>query len=130
MQEVIPLMKKRGGGAIVNVSSGLALMNLANTAAYSSLKSALAHLSRIANEEHKKDGIVISVMYPFITDTDFEKNTIKEEYESEWQGGDGEIPQADPPEYIAEKIITGIVSGATEIYAHDWMVPGSRKKRD
>jgi len=48
MQAVIPLMQKQGGGTIINISSGTALMALPNMAAYSSLKRALAGISLTA----------------------------------------------------------------------------------
>lgn len=78
MKEVIPIMRKQGGGAILNVSSGTALMYLPNNGPYSALKKALAHISLTAREELKDDNIVVSVVYPYITLTDFEKNTIKD----------------------------------------------------
>ncbi len=78
MKEAIPLMRKHGGGTIVNVSSGTALMYLPNNGPYSALKRALAHISLTAREELEKDNIVVSVVYPYITLTDFEKNTIKD----------------------------------------------------
>ena len=51
MEEVIPIMRRQGGGAIVNVSSGTALMVLPNNGPYSGLKKALAHISLTAREE-------------------------------------------------------------------------------
>jgi short-subunit dehydrogenase len=54
MQQVIPLMRCQGGGMIVNISSGTALIYLPSMGAYSSLKCALAHLSLTAREELKK----------------------------------------------------------------------------
>src|SRR5271157_219683 len=78
MKEAIPIMRKQGGGSIVNVSSGTALMILPNNGLYSGLKKALAHISLTARAELEEDKIVVSVVYPFITLTDFEKNTIKD----------------------------------------------------
>lgn len=78
VQQVIPIMRQQNGGAIVNVSSGTALMYLPNNGTYSAMKRALASMSLIAREELKHDGIVVSVVYPFVTLTDFEKNTIKD----------------------------------------------------
>lgn len=127
MQQVIPIMRKQGGGAIINISSGLALMRLPNMSAYASLKRAITDISLTAREELKGDGIVVSVVYPYITLTDFEKNTIKEDYPQEWedreeQGGSGwSPPSPDTAEYIAQKIVEGIESGEAEIFAHDWM---------
>ena len=42
MQEVIPIMRRKGQGCIMNVSSGTALMILPNMGAYSAAKRALA----------------------------------------------------------------------------------------
>lgn len=38
MQQVIPIMRKQGGGAVINISSGTALMYLPNMSAYSASK--------------------------------------------------------------------------------------------
>ena len=65
MQQVIPMMKRQGGGAIMNVSSGTALMYLPNNGAYSAMKRALASISLTAREELKQDGIVVSVIICF-----------------------------------------------------------------
>ena len=77
MQQVIPLMRRQGEGAIINISSGTALMHLPNMSAYASIKRALADISLTAREELKGDNIAVSVVYPYTTLTDFEKNTIK-----------------------------------------------------
>lgn len=87
MQAVIPVMRKQGGGAIVNISSATALMALPNMGGYSSLKRALVGLSLTAAAELKKDHITVSVVYPYSTDTNFEKNTVKgKEIPFAWSG--------------------------------------------
>ena len=126
MQQVIPLMKEQKSGAIVNISSGTALMVLPYMGAYAALKRALAHLSLTAREELAPFNITVSVVYPYITSTDFEKNTIKEGMEEqEWDEGDGPPFSPDPPEFVAEIILGAIETGAGELYAHDWMKPDS-----
>ena len=122
IKEVIPLMRKQGKGMIINISSATALMYLPNMGAYSSLKRALANISLTAREELKKDKIIVSVVYPYITISDFEKNTIKysESIESEQEGGGPPFPP-DTAEYVAEKILKGIESEEGEIFVHDWM---------
>lgn len=75
MRQVIPHMKKWGAGAIVNVSSAVALMVLPNNAPYASVKRALALMSLTAREELEKDNITVSVANPYITLTNFERNT-------------------------------------------------------
>jgi short-subunit dehydrogenase len=122
MQQVIPVMRKQKEGLIVNVSSGTALMHLPNMGPYSSLKRALAGLSLTAREELREDGILVCVVYPYITLTDFEKNTINDvEDEADWGEDDGPFNPPDTAEYIARKILDGIQSGEAEIFAHDWM---------
>lgn len=122
MQQVIPLMRRRGGGAIVNVSSGTALMYLPNMSPYSSLKGALAMISLTAREELKNDNIVVSVVYPYVTLTDFEKNTIKDPSLLAQREEEGELPHPpDTPEYMAQKILEAIQFGEAEIFAHEWL---------
>ncbi len=122
MQEVIPLMRATGGGAIVNISSGTALGAFPGMSVYSSSKRALVGLSLTAREELKKDNIAVSVIYPYITDTNFMKNIIKEV-----SGNQQPVPNfphpADSAEYIADKIFEAVETGAAEIFAHDWMNP-------
>ena len=121
MQQAIPIMRRQGGGAIINISSGTALMYLPNMSAYSASKRALAGISMTAREELKKDNIVVSVVYPYITLTNFEKSTIKEPAgDSREQAGSAPF-HADTAEYVAEKVLEGIESGEAEIFAHDWM---------
>ena len=123
MQQVIPIMREQKAGMIVNVSSGLALMSLPGMSPYASLKSALVNVSLTAREELKEDNIQVSVVYPYITDTDVEKNTIREIIEevSEHAEDHGPGRPPDSPEYVALKIVEGIESGEAEIFAHDWM---------
>lgn len=123
MQQVIPIMRKQGGGMIINISSGTSLMFLPGMSPYSSLKRALVGVSLTAREELKKDNIIVSVVYPYITLTNFEKNTIKdldEVREASEQSRSAPYPP-DSPEYVAKKILDGIKSEQAQIYAHEWM---------
>ena len=121
MQMVIPIMRKNGGGAIINISSATALMRLPNMAAYSSLKRALAGISLTASEELKKDNIAVGVVYPYITLTDFEKNTIKGPTFAQERREGGAPFKPDTALHVAECILSGIKSGEPEIFAHEWM---------
>jgi short-subunit dehydrogenase len=121
MQQVVPFMKKQDGGAVINVSSAVALMTLPNNAPYASIKSALALVSKTANEELKPFNISVSVVYPYITLTNFEKNTIRQHPVPEKEmEPHGPFP-ADNAEYVAQKILEGIENPQPEIFAHDWL---------
>ncbi len=116
MQQVIPIMRSQGGGAIVNISSGTALMFLPGMGGYSAMKRALVGISLTAREELKDDNIMVSVVYPYITATDFGKNTIGS------SGDTGEIfSKADSAEHVAKKILEALKQGVPEVFAHDWM---------
>jgi len=123
MQAVIPFMRKRGGGSIVNISSGTALMHLEEMGAYSSTKRALGGITLTAREELAKDKISVSIVYPYITLTDFEKNTLKGKYTEEMPVEDitNGRPPADTAQYVAEQILEVVQSGRPEQYVHDWM---------
>lgn len=113
MQAVIPLMRKQGGGAIINISSGLAKMDLPNMSGYASLKAALAKLSLAARQELEKDKIVVSVVFPYITMTGFEQNTLHSGRTTEWEGNSN-LPPGDPPEKVAQAILETLASGKAE----------------
>src|SRR3984957_1816827 len=74
MQAVIPIMRKQGGGMILNISSRVAKNYIPNLAAYASTKYALNALSLTARAELEKDNIIVSVFHPKMTATNFGKN--------------------------------------------------------
>lgn len=119
MQHVIPIMRSQKEGMIINISSGTSLMALPNMGAYSSLKRALVGISLTAREELLKENIKISVVYPYITLTEFEQNTINTKADKEEKQDPFHPP--DTAEYVAEKILEGIQSEEAEIFAHEWM---------
>ena len=130
MQHVIPVMRRQGGGLIVNISSGLALMTLPGMSPYAALKSALGKISLTARAELRGDRIRVSVVYPYFTLTEFEANTIRHEEKTRGGAGDaapeeeqghGPLRPPDAPEYLAEVILKGIGSEDAEIFAHGWM---------
>ena len=125
MREVIPYMKKQKEGSIINISSGTALMVLPSMSPYSSLKRAVVGISLTAREELKKFGINVSVVYPYITSTNFEKNTLKSGEQNWEDDGNGASMPGDTAEYIAGKILEAIEKKLPEVFAHDFM--GKRK---
>jgi len=123
MQSVIPIMREQGGGTIVNISSGTSLMYLPNMSAYSSVKRALNSITLTAREELAKDNIVVSVVYPYITLTDLDKNMFGVEggdFE-QFAAVDANLPPPDSAEYVAARILQVIETEEPEQFAHDWM---------
>ena len=109
MQAVVPLLRRRGGGAIVNVSSNTTRMVIPGVGAYSATKSALNQLSATARAEFASDGIVVSTVFPSVTATEFHQSLRA----GSFRGG-GHV-QAHPPELVAEAIKRAIETGDAEV---------------
>ncbi|MDB5258870.1 MAG: Short-chain dehydrogenase/reductase [Candidatus Taylorbacteria bacterium] len=123
MQEVVPIMRSQGGGTIVNISSMVSKNYFPYLGAYASTKYALNCLSLTARAELEKDNIIVSVMHPTLTETDFGKNAIKSDEVAagmESRNREG-MPAADTAEQVAERIVLAIESGKAEVYAHEDM---------
>lgn len=77
MKAVIPIMRKQGGGTILNVSSLVSKNYFPYLGAYAATKYALNGITQTARAELATDGIRVSAMLPGLTDTEFGKNAIK-----------------------------------------------------
>ncbi|TXC67987.1 SDR family oxidoreductase [Sphingomonas ginsenosidivorax] len=110
MQAVLPLMRAQQRGSIVNVSSGIIFTPLPNTGAYNSSKAALATLSNVARAELIDTGIVVSTMFPFITETEFIVS-LKAGSEQAKKMEAGVANYRHSPEQVAAAIIELIRSG-------------------
>lgn len=67
----LPHFRQRGGGHIVNVSSGQAFLKLPTWGAYASIKAALGVFSEVLHYEQRKHGVQVSSVYPFMVNTGF-----------------------------------------------------------
>ncbi|MFJ6181834.1 SDR family oxidoreductase [Streptomyces sp. NPDC092295] len=113
MQTVLPVMRQQGAGAIINVSSGITWSTLPGSGAYAASKAALQKLSAIARAEVAEAGIVVSLMYPSITETEFVgalRGSVEDALKME--ASSGLRPQ--PPEDVADAILGLIRSGAEQ----------------
>jgi len=110
MQAVLPVMRRQGSGAIVNVGSGTTRMVLPGVGAYAATKAALNMLSQVARAEFAPAGVVVSLVYPSITATEF--------HQALRAGArpDRRPPfTPDPPERVAEAILHAVATGEPEI---------------
>ncbi|KAI0419078.1 2,5-dichloro-2,5-cyclohexadiene-1,4-diol dehydrogenase [Xylaria grammica] len=64
MRALIPLMRARGGGPIVNFSSALATAVLEGSPAYHAAKAGVTHLTRNAAITYAKDNIRVNAVHP------------------------------------------------------------------
>ena len=70
-REAIPLMRKRGGGYIFNISSLAGVNPLATGSAYNASKFGLNGFSEAMMQDVRYDGIRVSYLMPGSVDTDF-----------------------------------------------------------
>jgi short-subunit dehydrogenase len=116
MQLVIPPMRKQGGGTILNISSLSSKRYIPNIAGYASTKYALNALSLTAREELSKDNIVVSIIRPYIVDTDFGKNAESPEPDFLRRAPDGSVLSTVlSPELVAKKVADILESGEAEM---------------
>lgn len=100
MKEYIPLMEKRGGGKILNVSSSAAFFSGPFLSSYYASKAYVLRLSRAVREElrRKKSPVLISVLCPGPVETEF-----------------GEVSGSNlgkktlSPDYVAKRAVNGMM---------------------
>lgn len=69
IQAALPAMKRAGGGAIVNISSGAAVLGVHEMAVYAASKAAIAHFTRTLAAELRRTNIRITSIGPGSTRT-------------------------------------------------------------
>jgi len=74
-QAVCPIMKKQGGGRIINVAStGGRIGSFANASIYSGTKGAIVMFTKSIAREVAADGILVNCIAPGVMDTDLVRN--------------------------------------------------------
>ena len=81
---VIPEMKKRGGGQIVNIESVVALRSMPGSGAYCATKHALHAFSEAMRIELLPHHIHVCSFCPGITESEFSKNRIEIDFHTEF----------------------------------------------
>ena len=106
MRAALPIMKKQGGGQIVNIISGIAITPMAHAARYAATKAALNGLSLALRAEYWDDNIKISSATPGTTVTAI--------------FGDTKPPDtAQSSHQSASRILNGVVDNVRIIYGDD-----------
>jgi len=114
MQAVLPSMRERGGGSIVNVSSATTLRVFPGLGGYSATKAALNMLSEVGRIELADAGVSVSVVYPSVTATEFHQHLRA----GRILAGARTITP-DPPELAAEAVVLAIRTGAAHVLVAD-----------
>lgn len=111
---VLPAMRQRGGGRIVNISSVLGLIPSPFSAHYAATKHALEGYSESLDHELRVFNIRVSLVEPGYTRSVFDQNALDpdsplREYEQARAGMrallDDVMPRGDPPELVAQTVL-------------------------
>ena len=74
LRTAIPVMKRQGGGVIINISSGAAVAALEGWSHYCATKAAVLSLTRVAYRESMSDNIRVVGLSPGTVATDMQKS--------------------------------------------------------
>jgi 2-deoxy-D-gluconate 3-dehydrogenase len=87
-QAAARVMIPQGGGRIVNIGSNFAISAFRTRAIYAGAKSAVHQLSRALSLEWAKDGVVVNVVAPCITETPSRRPILERPGYKEWVTSD------------------------------------------
>ncbi len=102
----LPKLRASGGGLVVNVTSGIALIGLPFYATYAAAKAGFARFGEALRRELKGEGVHVLTVYPGGTDTPMMKSN---------RAGPELGFGREPPSAVAEAIIAGIKADAFEV---------------
>jgi len=83
-QAAARIMIPQGGGRIVNIGSNFGEIAFKMRSVYAAAKAGVHHLSRALSLEWAKDGVVVNVVAPCITETASRKNILERPGYKEW----------------------------------------------
>lgn len=116
-QAAVAQMKQQGGGQIINVSSIVGQRPLPNSGVYCASKTAVNFLSRSLRMELKPHNIIVTLVYPGLTATEFAAVRLGK------PGGNRFGLKGIPAERAARAIVKSIRYGRSEVYVtwYDWL---------
>jgi short-subunit dehydrogenase len=116
-QAAVAQMKQQGSGQIINVSSIVGQRPLPGSGVYCASKTAVNFLSRTLRMELKPDNIIVTLVYPGLTATEFGTSRLGE------KGSNRFGLKGIPAERAAQAIVNAIRYGRTEVYIswYDWL---------
>jgi NAD(P)-dependent dehydrogenase (short-subunit alcohol dehydrogenase family) len=127
MKHEIPLMLQRGGGAIVNTSSGAGVKGFAGGAAYGAAKFGIIGATKCAALEYAAQGIRINAVCPGIIDTVMIKRVFGDTPEGRQAVLDQEpIGRMGQPEEIAAAVLWLCSGESSFAVSHALVVDGGQ----
>ena len=112
MQAVVPVMRKQGGGDIVNISSVSGHISTPYMSGYAATKHAMNAVGKAARMELLRHNINVLTVCPGYIATDFVKNMVKGKH-SERVGSS--VKYAVTPDVVAEATLQGLLKRKREV---------------
>jgi 2-deoxy-D-gluconate 3-dehydrogenase len=86
-QAAARVMIPQGGGKIINIGSNFGVVAFQGRSVYAAAKAGVHHLSRALSLEWAKQGVIVNVVAPCITETDSRKVILERPGYKEWATG-------------------------------------------
>jgi short-subunit dehydrogenase len=112
-QALLPAMRERGRGHVVNVGSIVAYFGRRNEAVYAGSKAALAVFTESLRAELHGTGIGVSLVSPAVVETEF--------FARRGAPYGRRRPRAQPPERVAASIVDAILRDRAEVVVPSWL---------
>jgi uncharacterized protein len=112
MQAVIPIMRRQGGGDIVNISSVSGHVSMPYMSVYAASKHGMQAIGRATRMELKRDNINVLTVSPGYIATDFGKNMLKGKQALRLSGT---TKYGAKPEVVADATLRGLLKRKREV---------------
>jgi NAD(P)-dependent dehydrogenase (short-subunit alcohol dehydrogenase family) len=83
-QAAARIMIPQGGGKIINIGSNFGQIAFKSRSVYAAAKAGVHHLSRALSLEWARDGVLVNVVAPCITETESRRNILERPGYKEW----------------------------------------------
>jgi len=105
VRSVLPYMRRRGRGHIVNISSVAGRVGCAHAAVYSATKFAVVGLTEALRQEHLGSGVHFSYVMPAVVNTELTAGTKPPRW-----------PRPLRPERVADAVVNAVVKRRVEVF--------------
>lgn len=102
---MIPLMRKAGGGSIINISSNWGIVGFPEASAYCATKGAVRLLTKATATEVAQDNIRVNSVHPSLTVTHLSKDIVKDPEATKHLLGSSLLGRPADPDEIAGGVV-------------------------